>query len=88
MTNTMLSLTHCLQQKHEFNFADVRVLDRELSRIQRLISEMIYIKSGVHYVNGRADINNLPSIFNPLIEKFIHLSFFLFPLSISKVTSM
>ena len=61
---------HEREKLHEFNWNDVKILDREINYNKRLVSEMIHIKSDFHSINKKEDILNLNSVYFSLIKNF------------------
>ena len=64
--NTALS-DHAVDNLHNFNFNNVKILNKETNYKKRLILEMIHIKKELKSINYRTDITNLNSIYNNLI---------------------
>jgi len=58
---------HRLENNHEFNWSETRILDRESSYVKRLVSEMVFIK---RLQNGlkQSDTDLLPDAYLPIID--------------------
>jgi len=57
-----------LKSKHEFDWDNAKVLDKEMNYNKRLISEMIYIKKQKHVLNAQTDTALLGLIYNDLFS--------------------
>ncbi len=53
---------------HEFNWDNVKILDREPNYYKRLISEMIYIHCNSNTINRKEDVNLLSSVYKSLFK--------------------
>ena len=51
---------HQLNEMHELDWDNIRILDTEQSLIKRRISEMIHIKSQISSINKQSDTEGLP----------------------------
>jgi hypothetical protein len=60
---------HESKEKHEFNFSNAKILDKDPNYNKLLFKEMIYIKKEKNIVNDKKDIQNLSQIYNNLINK-------------------
>lgn len=58
---------HSIQNEHTFNFDDVKILNNETYLRKRLILEMIQIKSHIHSINFKTDIDKLSNIYELII---------------------
>jgi len=58
---------HRLNNRHEFDWSEVSILDRESSWQKRSVSEMIHIKRQGHGINKQSDIDLLPDNYLPVI---------------------
>ena len=65
----MVSL-HRIENKHEFDWENTSVLDMESNYKKRLFSEMIYVKSNHNSINRKEDIQNLSTMYFPIINEF------------------
>ena len=61
---------HRLEQEHEFDWENVRILDRERSYTKRLTSEMVNITKIPMTLNKQTDTEFLSPEYLPLIEKY------------------
>ena len=61
---------HWIENKHEFDWENTSVLDMECNYKKRLVSEMIYIKSNHNSINKKEDIQNLSTMYFPIINGF------------------
>jgi len=59
---------HHFETGHDFNFSDVKILDREQGYRKRCISEMIHIYI-TDNINLRSDVDNLSHIYSNLLKK-------------------
>jgi len=59
---------HRLNSKHEFDWDNARVLDKETNYNKRLIAEMIYIKKQKQGLNAQIDTELLDPIYNNLFS--------------------
>ena len=53
---------HQLNEMHELDWDNIRILDTEQSLLKRRISEMIYIKSQISNINKQSDTKGLPCL--------------------------
>ena len=60
---------HESKEKHELNFSNAKILDKDPNYNKLLFKEMIYIKKEKNIVNDKKDIQNLSQIYNNLINK-------------------
>lgn len=67
--NLSVISTHRLNFNHDFDWNNVRVLDKERSYCKRLISEMIYIKKQKEGINLQTDTENLDEIYSAIVDK-------------------
>ena len=61
---------HRIENKHEFDWDNTFVLDMESNYKKRLVSEMIYIKSNHNSIIKKEDIQNLSTMYFPIINEF------------------
>ena len=59
---------HRLNEGHDFNWSEVKILDNESWYQKRMTSEMLYIKRQTNGLNRQTDTDSLPVIYNNLIE--------------------
>ena len=59
--------THALDNLHQFNFNETKILVHEQNYKKRLFLEMAHIVKN-DTINNRTDINNLADIYNNLIK--------------------
>ncbi|MBV2145566.1 MAG: hypothetical protein KTM48_02415 [Wolbachia endosymbiont of Pissodes strobi] len=59
---------HETTEKHEFNYADTKILDSDDNYHKLIIKEMIQIKKEQNCVNSKKDIDNLSQIYFNLIK--------------------
>lgn len=67
--NLSVISTHRLNFNHDFDWNNVRVLDKERSYCKRLISEMIHIKKQKEGINLQTDTENLDEIYSTIVDK-------------------
>ena len=60
---------HQLNEMHELDWNNIRILDTEQSLMKRRISEMIYIKSQISGINKQSDTEGLPDVYLSLLKK-------------------
>ena len=60
---------HQLNEMHELNWDNIRILDTEQSLMKKRISEMIYIKGQISGINKQSDTEVLSDIYLPLLKK-------------------
>ena len=60
---------HQLNEMHELDWDNVRILDTQQSLFKRRISEMIYIKSQISSINKQSDTESLPDVYLPFLKK-------------------
>ena len=65
---------HQLNEMHELDWDNIRILDTEQSLMKRRIFEMIHIKGQKSGINKQSDTEGLPDVYLPLLKK--DLSFF------------
>ena len=58
---------HRINEGHEFDWDNVKILDRENNLNKRLTSEMLYIKKQVNSINKQNDTELLPQCYIPFI---------------------
>lgn len=61
---------HIKEEGHNFNFNNVKILDRERTYSKRLISEMIFIRKN-NSVNFREDTNNLSKCYDCAVSRIM-----------------
>ena len=59
---------HRLNEMHELDWENIKVLDKEQSLIKRRISEMIHIKRQIRGINKQSDTESLPDIYFPFLK--------------------
>ncbi|XP_071582148.1 uncharacterized protein [Temnothorax nylanderi] len=59
---------HRVECNHDFDWNDVKILDKEMLLNKRLLSEMIYIKRQRNGINLQTDTENLPDLYINIIE--------------------
>jgi len=62
---------HRLKLNHDFNWDEVRILDKEPSWKKRIVSEMIHIKKQKCGINKHSDTEFLPENYLPIINNFL-----------------
>ena len=60
---------HQLNEMHELDWDNIKILDTEQSLMKRRISEMIYIKSQISSINKQSDTESLPDVYLPFLKK-------------------
>ena len=60
---------HRMNEMHELDWDNIRILDREQSLAKRRISEMIHIKRQTSGINKQSDTEGLPEVYFPLLKK-------------------
>lgn len=55
---------------HDFDWRNVKILDKEQSCNKRLISEMLHIKNDPQNINKQSDTELFPNTYLPYINKF------------------
>ena len=60
---------HMVSTGHQFDWENVRILDREKDFKKRLISEMVHIKIAKNTINRKEDIDNLSHVYNSILSK-------------------
>ena len=58
---------HCIDNKHVYDFDNIKILDREKCDQKRLVKEMIYIKTNKNNINIQLDTVGLSNIYNSLL---------------------
>ena len=64
---------HQLNEMHELDWDNIRILDTEQLLLKRRISEMIYIKSQISSINKQNDTEGLPDVYLPLKKDLSHI---------------
>jgi len=72
---------------HNFNWKDVKILDKEPSYNKRLIPEMIYLKRQKISLNRQNDIESLSDSYQNILQSFFFVCFSI-PISIYSLTSI
>ena len=60
--------SHKIETNHEFDWGEVKILDKEQSYYKRLTSEMIYIKKQNHGLNKQSDTESLSESYLPILN--------------------
>ena len=60
---------HQLNEMHELDWDNIRILDTEQSLTKRRISEMIYIKGQISGINKQSDTEGLPDVYLLFLRK-------------------
>ena len=60
---------HRLNEMHELDWDNIKILDTEQSLMKRRISEMIHIKGQTSDINKLSDTEGLPDVYLPLLKK-------------------
>ena len=60
---------HRVNEMHEFDWDNIKILDTEQSLMKRRISEMIHIKNQISGINKQSDTEGLPDVYLPLLKK-------------------
>jgi len=66
--NLSVISNHRLENNHEMNWGEIKIIDRESSFTKRIISEMIHIKKQTRGLNKQSDTDLLSEIYFPLIR--------------------
>ena len=67
--NTSTALNkHVIETKHEFNYNETKILNKDHNYYKLSIKEMIEIKKDINAVNDRTDIGGLSRIYANLIQ--------------------
>ena len=66
LPNHKVITTHMLEEKHEFDWENVKLLDIEQNYFKRNLSEMLHIKTTDNTLNAQTDTVKLSNIYNPL----------------------
>jgi len=74
-TGTRSVSDHRLELNHDFNWEEVRILDKEPSWKKRIVSEMIHIKKQRCGINKHSDTEFLPENYLPIINYIVPPSF-------------
>ena len=61
---------HRIDLGHDFNWNDVKILDKEPVYNKRLISEMLHIRSQTNSLNKQEDTEQLPDSYLPIMNLF------------------
>lgn len=61
---------HRVEYGHDFEWDNIKILDREIGYNKRLISEMLHIKSQNNSLNKQEDTEFLPESYLPLLNLF------------------
>ena len=56
--------------KHEFDWENTQILDREPSYFKRSLSEMIHINSDINTINNKRDIETLDNTYKVFLNRF------------------
>lgn len=60
---------HASQEKHDFNFAETKIIGKEKILSKRLLREMVEIRKEKNSINKRNDIENLSSSYFNIIDR-------------------
>ena len=72
-TSEISVVSHRLNEMHELDWDNIRILDTEQSLMKRRISEMIHIKRQTRGINKQSDTEGLPDVYLPLLKKDLSL---------------
>ena len=64
------TLTNRIELGHDFEWNDVKILDKEPVYNKRLISEMLHIRSQTSSLNKQEDTEQLPNSYLPIVNLF------------------
>ncbi|KAG5319306.1 UTP11 protein, partial [Pseudoatta argentina] len=64
---------HQVNEMHELDWDNVRILDTQQSLFKRRISEMVYIKNQISNINKQSDTEDLPNVYLPFLKKDLTL---------------
>jgi len=59
---------HRLENNHDMNWNDIKIVDNESSYSKRLISERIHVKKQPYCLNKQSDTDLLSDTYLPIIE--------------------
>jgi len=59
---------HRINDNHNFNWTDIKILDHERNYNKRLISEIVHIIKQRHSLNKQSDTEFLPEAYYPLLN--------------------
>ncbi|EZA46952.1 hypothetical protein X777_00560, partial [Ooceraea biroi] len=59
---------HRIDNNHEFDWQNIKILHHECHRRKREIAEMFYIKRHVDSINLQKDTDNLPAIYDTILK--------------------
>lgn len=68
-----ITATHRLLQKHDFNWDNFYILDKESNESKRLISEMIHINLQKNAINKKDDTQNLNNFYLHFLNEIKYL---------------
>ena len=60
---------HRVNEMHDFDWDNIKILDTEQSLMKRRISEMIHIKNQISGINKQSDTESLSDVYLPLLKK-------------------
>ena len=60
---------HRIETDHAIDWLNTKILDSERSHYERLVSEMIHIKTQKNGLNKQSDTEKFPDLYLPLLEK-------------------
>jgi len=61
-----------LENRHSFDWINIKIMDHETNYFKRLISEMIYIKTQENSLNSIEDIEFIDSAYFNLLTKMFN----------------
>lgn len=67
---TALAHHHFDSENHNFNFDEIRIMDKENNWYKRNISEMIQIELNTNNINFKTDTNGLNPFYKALLHKY------------------
>ncbi|KAG5314820.1 MOS1T transposase, partial [Acromyrmex insinuator] len=60
---------HRVNEMHDFDWDNIKILDTGQSLMKRRISEMVHIKNQISGINKQSDTEGLPDVYLPLLKK-------------------
>ena len=60
---------HFTNLKHNFDFSNSKILDKEHNLEKRLILEMIEILNNKNSINKKSDMNSFSNVYKKILEK-------------------
>lgn len=73
VNNHSVITKHRLSQNHDFNWSDVKILDRDSFYQRRLIYEIFFIKRQKNSLNLQTNTEGLNDLYIPIIDKLTNI---------------